>query len=91
VNSKVIVISGHGALGNKTDLVLFRDVLVEMRDKISALKKQGKSRAEVIAANRALARTTNGASLSRGLPTLLPWCTRASEKPAPGHIRQEIW
>src|ERR1700693_3780257 len=50
VTSKMIVISGHGALGRKADLVLFRDVLVEMRDKISALKKPGKSLAEVIAA-----------------------------------------
>jgi hypothetical protein len=37
-------------LGGKADLVLFRDVLVDMRDKISALKKQGKSLAEVVAA-----------------------------------------
>jgi glyoxylase-like metal-dependent hydrolase (beta-lactamase superfamily II) len=50
VTSKTIVIPGHGALGNKADLVLFRDVMVDMRDKISALKKQGKSLAEVVAA-----------------------------------------
>jgi hypothetical protein len=50
LTSKMIVIPGHGALGSKADLVLFRDVLVEMREKISALKKQGKSLAEVVAA-----------------------------------------
>jgi hypothetical protein len=36
-------------LGFKADLVLFRDVLVEIRDKVAALKKQGKSLPEVVA------------------------------------------
>ena len=34
VTDKTIVIPGHGAVGNKADLVLFRDVLVEIRDKV---------------------------------------------------------
>src|SRR5580693_8876537 len=50
VTDKTIVIPGHGAVGNKADLVLFRDVLVEIRGKIAALKKQGKSLPEVVAA-----------------------------------------
>jgi len=50
VTDKTIVISGHGAIGNKADLVLFRDVLVEIRQKVANLKKQGRSLAEVIAA-----------------------------------------
>jgi glyoxylase-like metal-dependent hydrolase (beta-lactamase superfamily II) len=50
VNDKTIVIPGHGAVGGKTDLILFRDVLVEIREKVAALKKQGKSLAEVVAA-----------------------------------------
>jgi len=50
VTDKTIVISGHGAVGSKADLVLFRDVLVEIRDKVAALKKQGRSLSEVIAA-----------------------------------------
>ena len=33
---------GHGAVGGKADLILFRHVLVEMRDKVAALKKQGR-------------------------------------------------
>ncbi|MGA9812760.1 MAG: hypothetical protein WBQ64_08290 [Terriglobales bacterium] len=37
-------------MGGKADLVLFRDVLVELRDKVAALKKQGKTPAEVVAA-----------------------------------------
>jgi glyoxylase-like metal-dependent hydrolase (beta-lactamase superfamily II) len=47
---KTIVIPGHGAVGGKTDLVLFRDVLVEIRDKVAVLKKQGKALPEVVAA-----------------------------------------
>ena len=50
VTDKTIVIPGHGAVGGKADLVLFRDVLVEIRDKVAALKKQGRSLPEVIAA-----------------------------------------
>src|SRR5271167_1356826 len=50
VTDKTIVIPGHGAVGGKADLILFRDVLVEIRDKVDALKKQGKPLPEVIAA-----------------------------------------
>jgi glyoxylase-like metal-dependent hydrolase (beta-lactamase superfamily II) len=48
VTDKTIVIPGHGAVGGKGDLILFRDVLVEIRDKVAALKKQGKSLPEVV-------------------------------------------
>ena len=47
---KTTVIPGHGAVGGKADLILFRDVLVEIRDKVAALKKQGRSLPEVVAA-----------------------------------------
>ncbi len=47
---KTVVIPGHGAVGAKADLILFRDVLVEIRDRVAALKKQGKSLPEVVAA-----------------------------------------
>src|SRR5882724_2450519 len=46
---KMIVIPGHGAVGGKADLILFRDVLVEMRDKVAALKKHGRSLEEIVA------------------------------------------
>lgn len=49
VTDKMIVIPGHGAVGSKADLILFRDVLVEIREKVAALKKRGKSLEEVIA------------------------------------------
>jgi glyoxylase-like metal-dependent hydrolase (beta-lactamase superfamily II) len=56
VTDKTIVIPGHGAVGSKTDLILFRDVLVEIREKVALLKKQGRTLPEIIAA-RPSART----------------------------------
>jgi glyoxylase-like metal-dependent hydrolase (beta-lactamase superfamily II) len=50
VTDKTIVIPGHGAVGGKADLMLFRDVLVEIREKVATLKKQGKTLGEVVAA-----------------------------------------
>ena len=47
---KTIVIPGHGPIGNKSHLIEFRDMLVAIREKIAVLKKQGKSRDEVVAA-----------------------------------------
>jgi hypothetical protein len=49
VTDKMIVIPGHGDVGAKADLKLFRDVMVDLREKVAALKKQGRSLAEVIA------------------------------------------
>src|SRR5262249_48429606 len=43
-------IPGHGPIGNKSQLIEFRDMLVTVREKVAALKKQGKSRDEVVAA-----------------------------------------
>ena len=50
VTDKMIVIPGHGAVGTKADLVLFRDVLAEIREKVATLKKQGRSLQDIIAA-----------------------------------------
>ena len=50
VTNTMIVISGHGAVGGKADLILFRDVLVGIRDKVAVLKKQCRSLADVVAA-----------------------------------------
>jgi len=47
---KTIVIPGHGPVGNKSQLIEFRDMLVSVRDKVSTLKKEGKSIEEVVAA-----------------------------------------
>jgi glyoxylase-like metal-dependent hydrolase (beta-lactamase superfamily II) len=49
VTGKTMVIPGHGAVGGKADLLLFRDVLVDIREKVAALKKQGRSLEEIVA------------------------------------------
>ena len=50
VTATTIVIPGHGAVGGKADLTLFRDVLVEAREKVAKFKKQGRTLEEVITA-----------------------------------------
>ncbi len=50
-NNDTIIIAGHGkAVGTKAELQEFRDMLVAIRDKVAALKKQGRSRDETVAA-----------------------------------------
>lgn len=50
VTEKTIVIPGHGPIGNRAQLIEFRDMLHDVREKVAALKKQGKSQEEVVAA-----------------------------------------
>ncbi|MEO6911150.1 MAG: MBL fold metallo-hydrolase [Edaphobacter sp.] len=45
-----ILIPGHGPVGNKTQLSDYHDMLIAIRDKVAALKKQGKSIDEAVAA-----------------------------------------
>jgi len=53
-NNDTKIVPGHGALGNKADLVKFRDMLVTARDRVQKLKSSGKS-AQEAAAERPLA------------------------------------
>lgn len=50
VTDKTIIIPGHGPIADKSNLIEFRDMLVAIREKVSALKKQGLSLAEAVAA-----------------------------------------
>jgi hypothetical protein len=50
VTANTIVIPGHGPVGDKAGLIEFRDMLVTIREKVAALKKQGMTVMEVIAA-----------------------------------------
>jgi len=50
ITEKTIVIPGHGPVGNKAALSEFRDMLSTIRSNVAALKKQGKSLSETIAA-----------------------------------------
>ncbi|WP_084582879.1 MBL fold metallo-hydrolase [Sphingomonas azotifigens] len=47
---KTIVVPGHGPLGTRADLIAYRDMLVTIRTNVAALKKQGKTLEEAIAA-----------------------------------------
>jgi len=44
------IVPGHGPLGNKADLVQFRDMLVTARDRVQKLKSAGKSAQEAVTA-----------------------------------------
>ena len=50
ITDSTIVIPGHGAVGDKSQLAFYRDLLVSTREKVAALKKQGKSLDEIVAA-----------------------------------------
>jgi glyoxylase-like metal-dependent hydrolase (beta-lactamase superfamily II) len=50
VTGKTIVIPGHGKIGGKPELTEYRDMLITIHDRIGALKKEGKSLEEAIAA-----------------------------------------
>jgi glyoxylase-like metal-dependent hydrolase (beta-lactamase superfamily II) len=47
---KTIVIPGHGPVGNRAQLIAYRDMLVAIRANVASLKSQGKTLAETIAA-----------------------------------------
>lgn len=55
VKDSTIVIPGHGPIGGKKELTEYRDVLVTIRDRVAALKKQGKSVDDVVATKPAAA------------------------------------
>ena len=55
VSDKTIVIPGHGPIGRKAELTQYRDLLVTIHDRISGLKKEGKSVDEILAAKPAAA------------------------------------
>lgn len=50
VTDTMIVIPGHGAVTDKSQLAFYRDLLVGTREKVAALKKKGKSFDEIVAA-----------------------------------------
>ena len=50
VTADMIAIPGHGPVGGRPELTEFRDMLVTIRGNVAALKKQGRSLAETIAA-----------------------------------------
>jgi glyoxylase-like metal-dependent hydrolase (beta-lactamase superfamily II) len=49
-SEETIVVPGHGKIGGKSELTEYRDMLVTIHDKVAALKKDGKTLEETIAA-----------------------------------------
>lgn len=49
-NDTTKIVPGHGPLGNKADVVKFRDMLVTTRDRVQKLKSAGKTAQEAVAA-----------------------------------------
>ncbi len=50
VNAQTRIIPGHGPLGDKVSLQAFRNMLVQVREKVLPLVKQGKTADEIVAA-----------------------------------------
>lgn len=50
VDDETIVIPGHGEIGNRKDLMAWRDMLVGIRENVAKLKKDGRTVAETIEA-----------------------------------------
>lgn len=50
ISAETIVVPGHGPVGNKAQMTTYRDMLVAVRDRVAALKHQGRTVSEVIAA-----------------------------------------
>ena len=48
--ARTIIVPGHGPVGDRAQLVGFRDMLVAVRANVARLKKQGKSLSETVAA-----------------------------------------
>jgi len=49
VTDHTIIVPGHGPVGNKTQLIAYRDMLLDVTRKISSRKKAGATMAEVVA------------------------------------------
>jgi glyoxylase-like metal-dependent hydrolase (beta-lactamase superfamily II) len=50
VTDKTAVVPGHGPVGGKTEMIEYRDLLASIRDRVAALKEEGKSLNEIVAA-----------------------------------------
>lgn len=49
VKDSTIIIPGHGPIGDKPQLAAFGEMLTTVRQRVAAMKKQGKSLAEIVA------------------------------------------
>jgi glyoxylase-like metal-dependent hydrolase (beta-lactamase superfamily II) len=61
VTDKTVVVPGHGPVGGKTEMIEYRDILAAIRDRVAALKGEGKSLNEIVAAKPTAAYDANWA------------------------------
>ncbi len=47
IDDDTVIVPGHGSIGNKADLTKYRSIILELRDKVAAMIKQGKTLDEV--------------------------------------------
>jgi glyoxylase-like metal-dependent hydrolase (beta-lactamase superfamily II) len=50
VDANTIIVPGHGPIGNKVNLVEYDGMLTTIREKVAALKRQGRTVNETVAA-----------------------------------------
>src|SRR3546814_1890042 len=50
IDDRTVVVPGHGPLSNRAELIAYGKMLRDLRARVAALKQQGKSLDEVIAA-----------------------------------------
>lgn len=50
ISARTVIIPGHGPIGDRSQLIAYRDMLVSVRDSVARLKRKGKTLAEVQAA-----------------------------------------
>jgi hypothetical protein len=62
VTEKTIVIPGHGKIGGKSEMTEYRDMLMKIHDRVAALKKEGRSLEEIVAAKPTAAYDSKWAS-----------------------------
>jgi glyoxylase-like metal-dependent hydrolase (beta-lactamase superfamily II) len=55
LTEKTLVVPGHGPVGGKAEMIEYRDLLASIRDRVAALKGEGKSLDEIVAAKPAAA------------------------------------
>ncbi|HUF76388.1 MAG TPA: MBL fold metallo-hydrolase [Longimicrobiales bacterium] len=51
IDDDTVIIPGHGQLSNRSDLLAYRDMLVDVRSRIRGLMAEGRSADQIVAAN----------------------------------------
>ncbi len=50
VDDDTVIVPGHGSLANKADLMRYKEVISELSEKVTMMKKEGKTEEEIVAA-----------------------------------------